>query len=103
MILGIDVSTFLEQQRIAHSTYTKDMSEDIIKRYTTMLFNNLYNNPSHEDLIVGVNRVLNMPMVREAMAFVGYRNIYSSWKEYCFYLCMKFRWSRVVAFLYFNE
>lgn len=82
-----------------YSTYTKDMYEDIIKRYTNMFFENIKNNPSHEDLTVGVQRVLNMPMVRDAMNFVGFRNIYSSWKEYAFYLCMKFRWSRVVALL----
>lgn len=78
-------------------SFTKDMSEDIVKRYTMMLFNNIRNNPNRENLCKGVKRVLNMQMVRDAMDVVGYRNIYSNWKEYVFYLCMKFRFVAIVS------
>lgn len=80
--------------------FTVDMSEDIVRRYTMMLFNNAKNNPNGESLYEGVKRILNMPMVRDAMNVVGYKNIYSNWKEYLFYLCMKFKMaSFVVRFL----
>lgn len=82
-----------------YTPYTIDMSEDIIKRYTTMFFANIKNNPNGEDLLKGVKRILCMPMVQEAMDVVGYRNIYSNWKEYIFYLCMKWHLFRLVAFV----
>lgn len=77
--------------------FTKEMSEDIVKRYTMMLFANIKNNPNGESLYEGIKRVLNMPMIREAIGVVGFRNIYSNWKEYVFYLCMKFRMASVVV------
>ena len=97
----------LEKKRLIHNhgidaltPITKDMSEDIVKRYTQMLFNNLRNNPNEPDKLAGVKRILNMPMIREAMKEVGYRNIYSSWKEYAFYLAMKFRCAKLVYRVY---
>ena len=79
----------------------RDFYEDVVKRYTQMLFNNLRNNPNELDKIAGVKKILNMPMIREAMKEVGYRNIYSSWKEYVFYLAMKYRFSWLVYKLFF--
>ena len=34
--------------------------------------------------------VLNLPMMRDAMKVIGFRNIFTNWKEYMVYLCMKF-------------
>lgn len=85
-----------------YTPFTKDMAEDIAKRYTLMLFNNLRNNPNETNKIGGIKRILNMPMIKDAMKIVGYRNIYSSWKEYVFYLTMRFKLSRIVYKLYFK-
>lgn len=81
---------------------TQDLSEDIVKRYTRMLFNNLKHNPHEPDKLQGIKRILSMPMIREAMKVVGYHNIYTSWKEYIFYLAMKFKCARLVKRLYFK-
>lgn len=75
-----------------YTPFTKDMNEDIVKRYTMMMFHNL----RPEDKRTGVRRILNMPMVKDAFDFVGYRNIYPSMKEYCFFLMMKWRMYRIV-------
>ena len=85
-----------------YTPITQDMSEDIVKRYTLMLFNNLRNNPNESDKLPGIKRILNMPMITDAMKIVGFRNIYPSWKEYIFYLAMKFKWARLVHKLYFK-
>ena len=88
-----DKKTVAEEFNVDHYTsFTKDMNEDIVKRYTMMMFNNL----RPEDKSTGVRRILNMPMVRDAFDFVGYRNIYPSLKEYCFFLMMKWRMYRIV-------
>ena len=85
-----------------YTPITQDMSEDIVKRYTLMLFNNLRNNPNESNKLQGIKRILNMPMITDAMQVVGFRNIYSSWKEYIFYLAMKFKCARLVHKLYFK-
>lgn len=84
-----------EKKRIAREydvdryvPFTQDMYEDIARRYTMMMFRNL----QEKDKSEGVKRILNMPMVREAFNKVGYKNVYSSWKEFLFYLAMKNRW-----------
>lgn len=86
-----------------YTPITKDMSEDVVRRYTTMLFNNLKNNTNEQDKLLGIKRILSMPMISEAMKIVGFRNIYPSWKEYVFYLAMKFNCVRLVRKLYFDE
>ena len=88
-----DKKTVAEEFNVDHYTsFTKDMNEDIVKRYTMMMFNNL----RPEVKSTGVRRILNMPMVRDAFDFVGYRNIDPSLKEYCFFLMMKWRMYRIV-------
>lgn len=85
-----------------YTPITQDMSEDIVNRYTLMLFNNLRNNPNEPNKIQGIKRILNMPMIIDAMKVIGFRNIYSSWKEYIFYLAMKFKCACLVHKLYFK-
>ena len=85
-----------------YTPITQDMSEDIVKRYTLMLFNNLRNNPNESNKLQGIKRILSMPMITDAMKVVGFRNIYPSWKEYIFYLAMKFKCTRLVHKLYFR-
>lgn len=80
-----------------------DMYEDILKRYVFMLFNNLKNNPNELDKRQGIIRILKMPMFKDAMKELGFKNVYSSWKEYIFYLAIKFRITSVVYWLYFKN
>lgn len=81
-----------------YTPLTNDLSENIILRYLPMLFNNLYNNPHQLDKQQGIQNILSMPMIREAFRIIGFRNIYPSWKEYLFYLAMKFKCTRLVCY-----
>lgn len=80
----------------------KELYEDVIKRYSFMLFDNVRRNPE-EKLTDGISRVLSLPMMRDAMHKVGYRNIYSSLKEYLFFLAMKFRLVHVVSYMKYRQ
>lgn len=79
---------------------TIDLSEKIILRYLPMLFNNLYNNSNQPDKKQGIQQILSMTMIRDSFCIIGFRNIYSSWKEYLFYLAMKFKFTRLVCYEY---
>ena len=81
-----------------YTPMTKDLSENIILRYLPMLFNNLYNAPAPSDRKQEIQKILSMPMVRDAFRIIGFRNIYPSWKEYLFYLAMKFKCTRLVCY-----
>ncbi len=81
-----------------YTPMTKDLSEYTILRYLPMLFNNLYNAPSPSDRKQEIENILSMPMIREAFRIIGFRNIYPSWKEYLFYLAMKFKCTRLVCY-----
>lgn len=76
------------------------MSEKIILRYLPMLFNNLYNNSNQPDKKQGIQQILSMTMIRDSFRIIGFRNIYPSWKEYLFYLAMKFKFTRLVCYEY---
>lgn len=80
-----------------------DMYEDILKHYIFMLLDNLKNNSYESDKQKGIARILKMPMFREASKKIGFRNIFYSWKEYIFYLAIKFRITSVVYRLYFKN
>ena len=86
-----------------YTPITQDMSEDIVKRFTIMLLNNLRNNKQEVNKKKGISRIINMPMIQKAVRIVGFRNIYSNWKEYIFYLAIKFRITSVVYRLYFKN
>lgn len=79
---------------------TIDLSEKIILRYLPMLFNNLYNNSNQPDKKQGIQQILSMTMIRDSFRIIGFRNIYPSWKEYLFYLAMKFKFTRLVCYEY---
>lgn len=86
-----------------YTPITKDMSEDIVKRFTIMLLNNLRNNEQEIYKKEGTSRIINMPMIQKAAQIVGLRNIYSNLKEYIFYLAIKFRITSVVYRIYFKN
>ncbi len=91
----------IRKYNIDHYTpATTDLSEYTILHCLPMLIRNLYNNPQEPDKRKGIQRILSMPMIRDAMKVVGFRNIYPTRKEYLFYLAMKFKWTRFVCYKY---
>lgn len=59
----------------------------IIQYYRMLIRNRRAKGESADKYIV---EVLNLPMMRDAMTVIGFRNIFTNWKEYMVYLCMKF-------------
>lgn len=77
---------------------TMNLSKNIILHYLPMLLTNSYNNPCQTDKRQAILQILSMPMIRDAFRTIGFRNIYPSWKEYIFYLAMKFKIVRFVCY-----
>ena len=69
--------------------FSFDLACRAMKNYTRMLMNNRKARGEAKDKYI--REVINLPMVQDAMSIIGYKNIYSSWKEYMIYLCMKFQ------------
>ena len=85
-----------------HSPFTKDLAEYTIKSYIPILFKNAFLKENGNAMHKHIKHVLNMPMITDAMKVIGFQNIYPSWKEYIFYLAMKFKCTRLVHKLYFK-
>lgn len=85
-----------------YSPFIRDLAEYTIKSYIPILFKNAYLKDNGLLIIENLKIILNSPMITDAVKVVGFRNIYSSWKEYIFYLAMKFKCARLVHKLYFT-
>ena len=83
-----------------YTPYSRDLAETTIKIYLVMLLDNLkYLNSSISSQ--SITRILSLPMIRFATKKIGFRNIFILWKEYFFYLAVKFQFSRIVKKLYY--
>ncbi|MBO4230939.1 MAG: glycosyltransferase [Bacteroidales bacterium] len=84
-----------------YSPCSRDLSEYVLKAYLPMLLDAL---PVTEQGVRfrDVKKILSLPMVRESVSNIGFRRIYGSWKEYVFYLAVKFRLALTVKKLYFK-
>ena len=85
-----------------YSPCSRDLSEYTIKTYLPMLLNALPDGDMNNIRQKGVKKVLSMPMIRESCHAIGFRNFYSNWKEYLFYLSVKFKLAFVVGKLWFR-
>lgn len=71
-----------------YTPYTQCLAEYTILQYLPMLIRNRLANS--EDKKACIKAVLALPMAKHAFKVVGFRNIYPSWKEYVYYLSLKF-------------
>lgn len=71
-----------------YTPYTQCLAEYTIFQYLPMLIRNRLAN--NEDKKACIKAVLSLPMAKHAFKVVGFRNIYPSWKEYVYYLSLKF-------------
>ena len=69
--------------------FSFDLAQRTVKNYVQMLIDNRKAKGESNDKYI--REVINLLMVQDAMKVIGYRNIYSNWKEYMIYLCMKFQ------------
>ena len=51
----------------------------------------------------GVRKILSTEMLRESCRMLGYTNPFDTWKEYLYYLAVKFRLPAVVSSFYFHK
>jgi len=87
-----------------YTTYSFDLACYSIKTYLPMFFSNLRHNPNISSINIKaeIKRILALKMIKESFVDIGFRNIYPSWKEYMFYLAMKFGCTQIVQKVYFK-
>lgn len=78
------------------SNYPYDLARYTIHIYLSMLIQNMYNQPNVTNREKEIKRILSLPMIRDAFNAIGYKNLYTSWKEYVFYLAQKIKASKIV-------
>lgn len=77
-----------------------DLAKYTILVYIPMLLSDVYHNPQPVNKRKEIKHILSLEMVHEAFHIIGFRNIYPSWKEYIFYLAMKFKLTPIVYYEY---
>ena len=83
--------------------YVDDLYRCSILVYLRMLISNAFHDPSCENKKLAIRHVLGISFIREAFNVIGFKNIYSSWKEYLFYLAQKFVIMPVIMRVYNRE
>jgi len=51
----------------------------------------------------GVRAILSTEMLRKSCKILGFANPFDTWKEYLYYLAVKFRLPALVSHLYFHK
>lgn len=74
--------------------FSFDLADRAVKRYSRMLMANRKANGESKDKYI--REVLNLPMMRDAMRIIGFKNVFGNWKEYVVFLCMKFQFMPVL-------
>lgn len=69
--------------------FSFDLAEYTIKQYFQIFLRNC--RAKGESVEQSIHDVLKMPMIQDSLNVIGFRNVYSNWKEYALYLCMKFQ------------
>ena len=91
---SLTLSYQLKKQKIMANKWDKytpfsfDLASYTIKIFWGMLIRNRRVNGETADKYIA--EVLNLPMIQDAMKVIGLRNVFTNWKEYMIYLCMKF-------------
>lgn len=74
-----------------YTPYTYDLACYTIRVYLPLLIANMYNTPYKFNPTKEIKQILSNDLCKDAFKIIGYKNIYSSWKEYIFYLALKFK------------
>ena len=83
----------------AYSPCTQDLALYTLRSFLHTLLKATRRESRHED----VCRILSLEMIRESCRIIGYYNPYENWKEYAFYLAVKWKASRWVSFIFFRH
>lgn len=82
------------------SDYPTDLNNYTIKTYLPLMIKNIYADPSKPDISISLHRILSMDMIKDAFSEIGFRKLFPSWKEYVFYLILKFRCTSIAKHYY---
>ena len=74
--------------------FSLDLADRAVKRYSRMLMANRKAKGESKELYI--REVLSLPMMKDAMKVIGFRNIFDNWKEYIVFICMKFQFMPVL-------
>ena len=89
-----------KKQLIEHNRWDEltpfsfDLANRAVRQYSRMLMANRKANGEPKEQYI--SEVLNLPMIKDAMRIIGYRNIFTNWREYVVFLCMKFHFMPVL-------
>lgn len=67
--------------------FSFDLAARAVKNYGLMMMEN--RKAKGEPKEKYIREVLHLPMMQDAMKIVGFKNVFSNWKEYIVYLCMR--------------
>ena len=81
-----------------YSPCTHDLAEYTVRAMLPILFNAL----PEETYRKRVREILALDMIRESCREIGFRNPFDTFKEYLYYLSVKFRLAGIVSRLYFK-
>ena len=74
------------------SDYVNDLHNYSILVYLPKFIRNTFNDPySDKNVAEQIRRIFDLDIIKEAFDAIGFRNIYSTKKEYFFYLVQKFK------------
>ena len=74
-----------------YTPYSYDLARYTILVYLPLLIANMYNTPHEYNPGKELKQILSDKLCKDAFKIIGYKNIYSSWKEYAFYLALKLK------------
>ncbi len=86
-----------------YTPYSFDLACYTINIYLRMFFDNIFANDNVKDKKNEFKRILSLDMIKDSCKIIGFRNIYTNWKEYAFYLMIKFRMFRIVYQYFLNH
>ncbi len=78
--------------------FSLNLAEYTIKQYFRIFLRNY--RAKGKSVEQSIRDVLKLPMIQDALNVIGYRNVYSNWKEYALFLCMKFQMVSVLKRYY---
>lgn len=83
-----------------YTPYSFDLARYTILVYLPLLISNMYNTPYKYNSKKEIKNILSDNLCHDAFKIIGFKNIYSSWKEYVFYLAFKFKCSWIILQYY---
>lgn len=83
-----------------YTPYSEDLAKYAILVYLPFLIQNEFCNTNNKERNVRIKEIFSLQIISESFRKIGYKNIYSSWNEYIFYLIQKFKIMPIIFLIY---